>query len=178
MTIYFLILERICYVVSTSTAELFHLTIIVAIILSFLICLPLTFISFRPMDMLILGLSQQLRLREKMAGRGLHVDHTTIYRSRTTLRTRTGEAMPAPSQNHERLMAHRRDIHQSEKGQDVALSHRGYAGKHFGIFAQPHKKCVTRPNASSQKRLPRHMSAHLASLRLIKIRPLLQLSRN
>jgi hypothetical protein len=79
-------------------------------------------------------------LQEMMCERGLHVDHTTIYRSRTTLRTRTGEAMPAPSQNHERLVARRRDVHQSEKGLDVSVSCRGFSGKHFGIFAQPHKK--------------------------------------
>jgi transposase, IS6 family len=40
-------------------------------------------------------------LEEMMRERGLHIDHTTIYRSRATLRARTGEAQPAPSQGHE-----------------------------------------------------------------------------
>ncbi len=44
-------------------------------------------------------------LEEMMLERGLHVDHTMIYRSRATRRTRTGEAMPIPSQNHERFVA-------------------------------------------------------------------------
>jgi transposase-like protein len=45
-------------------------------------------------------------LEEMLRERGLHVDHTTIYRSRTTLCTRTGETLPPPSQNHhERLVA-------------------------------------------------------------------------
>jgi hypothetical protein len=80
-------------------------------------------------------------LEEMMLEQGLHVDHTTIYRSRTILRTTTGEAMPTPSQNHERLVARRRDVHQNEKVLDVSLSRRGFSGKHFGIFAQPHEKC-------------------------------------
>jgi transposase-like protein len=46
-------------------------------------------------------------LEEMMLERGLHVDHTTIYRSRATLCTRTGETLPTPSQNHERLVARR-----------------------------------------------------------------------
>jgi transposase, IS6 family len=40
-------------------------------------------------------------LEEMMRERGLHIDHTTIYRSRATLRARTGEAQSAPSQGHE-----------------------------------------------------------------------------
>ena len=40
-------------------------------------------------------------LEEMMLERGLHVDHTTIYRSRATLCTRTGETLPISSQNHE-----------------------------------------------------------------------------
>ena len=46
-------------------------------------------------------------LEEMMRERGLHVDHTTIYRSRAMLRTRTGEALPPSSQGHERLVAGR-----------------------------------------------------------------------
>jgi transposase-like protein len=46
-------------------------------------------------------------LEEMMRERGLHVDHTTIYRSRATLRTRTGEALSASSQGDERLVARR-----------------------------------------------------------------------
>jgi hypothetical protein len=46
----------------------------------------------------------------------LHVDHTTIYRSRATLRTRTGETLPTPRQNHEQLVVRGWDVHQSEKG--------------------------------------------------------------
>ena len=38
-------------------------------------------------------------LEEMMLERGLHGDHTTIYRSRATLCTRTGEARPSPSQS-------------------------------------------------------------------------------
>jgi hypothetical protein len=40
-------------------------------------------------------------LEEMMAERGLHIDHTTIYRSRATLCTRTREARPSPSQGDE-----------------------------------------------------------------------------
>ncbi len=40
-------------------------------------------------------------LEEMMRERGLHIDHTTIYRSHATLRARTGEAQSAPSQGHE-----------------------------------------------------------------------------
>ncbi len=39
-------------------------------------------------------------LEEMMRERGLHVDHTTIYRSRAILRTRTGEALSTPSESH------------------------------------------------------------------------------
>jgi transposase, IS6 family len=34
-------------------------------------------------------------LEEMMAERGLHVDHTTIYRSRAALRPRAGQTLPA-----------------------------------------------------------------------------------
>ena len=44
-------------------------------------------------------------LQERMRERGLHIDHTTIYRSRTKLRARTGETLPPSSQGHERLVA-------------------------------------------------------------------------
>ena len=46
-------------------------------------------------------------LEEMMLERGLHVDHTTIYRSGATLRTRTGEALPTSSQGDERFVARR-----------------------------------------------------------------------
>jgi transposase-like protein len=46
-------------------------------------------------------------LEEMMRERGLPIDHTTIYRSRAMLRTRTGEALQTPSQGHERLLARR-----------------------------------------------------------------------
>ena len=39
-------------------------------------------------------------LEEIPLERGLSVDHTTIYRSRTTLRPRTGETLPTPSESH------------------------------------------------------------------------------
>jgi hypothetical protein len=42
-----------------------------------------------------------------MPERGLHVDHTTIYRSRAALRSRTGEAMSTSSQSVEQLVARR-----------------------------------------------------------------------
>jgi transposase, IS6 family len=35
-------------------------------------------------------------LEEMVGERGLHIDHTTIYRSRATLRIRAGEALSAP----------------------------------------------------------------------------------
>jgi transposase-like protein len=44
-------------------------------------------------------------LEEMMRERGLSIDHTTIYRSRTTRRARTGETRPSSSQRDERLMA-------------------------------------------------------------------------
>ena len=44
-------------------------------------------------------------LEEMMAERGLPVDHSTIYRSRATLRPRIGEAKPTKSQSHDRLVA-------------------------------------------------------------------------
>ena len=40
-------------------------------------------------------------LEEMMCERGLHIDHTTIFRSRAALRTRTGEALPTSSQRDE-----------------------------------------------------------------------------
>ena len=46
-------------------------------------------------------------LEEMMRERGLNIDHTTIYRSRAMLRTRTGEALQASSQGHERFVARR-----------------------------------------------------------------------
>ena len=46
-------------------------------------------------------------LEEIMADRGLSVDHTTIYRSRAAIRARTGEALSAPSQGDQRLVARR-----------------------------------------------------------------------
>jgi transposase-like protein len=46
-------------------------------------------------------------LEEMMRKRGLHIDHTMIYRSRAALRTRTGEALQISSQSHERLVARR-----------------------------------------------------------------------
>ncbi len=39
-------------------------------------------------------------LEEMMLERGLHVDHTTIYRSRAILRPRTGETLSTPSESH------------------------------------------------------------------------------
>ena len=44
-------------------------------------------------------------LEETMCQRGLHIGHTTIYRSRAMLRPRTGEALSPSSQGHERLVA-------------------------------------------------------------------------
>jgi transposase-like protein len=46
-------------------------------------------------------------LEEMMRERGLHIDHTTIYRSRAMLRTRTGKALQTPSQSDQRLVARR-----------------------------------------------------------------------
>ena len=46
-------------------------------------------------------------LEEMMLERGLNVDHTTIYRSRATLRTRMRKALPTSSQRNERLVARR-----------------------------------------------------------------------
>ena len=46
-------------------------------------------------------------LEEMMAERGLAVDHTTIYRSRTTICARVGEALSVSSQRDNRLMARR-----------------------------------------------------------------------
>jgi transposase-like protein len=46
-------------------------------------------------------------LEEMMLERGLHIDHTTIYRSRSMLRARTGETLSFPSQCDERLVARR-----------------------------------------------------------------------
>jgi transposase, IS6 family len=38
-------------------------------------------------------------LEEMMLERGLHVDHTTIFRSRPALCSRTGEALPSSPQS-------------------------------------------------------------------------------
>ncbi len=46
-------------------------------------------------------------LEEMMRERGLSVDHTTIYRSRATLRTRVGEAQQITSQGDQRLLESR-----------------------------------------------------------------------
>ena len=46
-------------------------------------------------------------LEELLLERGLHVDHTTIYRSRPMLRPRTGPALPPASQNDDRFLAGR-----------------------------------------------------------------------
>ena len=46
-------------------------------------------------------------LQEIMLERGLHVDHTTISRSCTTLRTQTKEALLPSSQSDKRLVARR-----------------------------------------------------------------------
>jgi transposase-like protein len=43
-------------------------------------------------------------LEEMMRERGLYIDHTTIYRSRATLRTRIRKALPTSSQYDERLV--------------------------------------------------------------------------
>ena len=44
-------------------------------------------------------------LEEMMLERGLHVDHTTIYRSRAAVRSGTGEALPTASEGMQRLLA-------------------------------------------------------------------------
>jgi transposase-like protein len=44
-------------------------------------------------------------LQEMMQERGLHVDHTTIYRWGKALRTRTGETLPASFENDNGLLA-------------------------------------------------------------------------
>jgi transposase-like protein len=44
-------------------------------------------------------------LEEMMLERGLHVDHTTIYRSRAALRARIGETLSTLSRGHKRLVA-------------------------------------------------------------------------
>jgi hypothetical protein len=69
-------------------------------------------------------------------------------------------------------VARRRDVRQSEKGLDVSLSRRGFTREHPGISPQPHQKCVTRPNASSQKRLLRPIPANLVSSQWIKTQPI------
>jgi hypothetical protein len=46
-------------------------------------------------------------LEELMLERGLRVDHTTIYRSRAVLCSRTGPTLPTPSENHDRFLARR-----------------------------------------------------------------------
>ena len=46
-------------------------------------------------------------LEEMMAERGLHVDHTTIYRSRAALCSRVGEALLSFSENNNRFVARR-----------------------------------------------------------------------
>ena len=40
-------------------------------------------------------------LEEMMRERGLQVDHTTIYRSRATLRSGTGKTLPTPFESHQ-----------------------------------------------------------------------------
>jgi hypothetical protein len=42
-----------------------------------------------------------------MRERGLHIDHTTIYRSRAALRARAREALQISSEGRERLVARR-----------------------------------------------------------------------
>ncbi len=44
-------------------------------------------------------------LEEMMLERGLHVDHTTIFRSRSTVCSRTGETLPSPFEAHNRFLA-------------------------------------------------------------------------
>jgi transposase-like protein len=44
-------------------------------------------------------------LEEMMRERGLHVDHTTIYRWGKPLRSRVGEALPSSSEGHQRFLA-------------------------------------------------------------------------
>ncbi len=46
-------------------------------------------------------------LEEMMQERGLSVDHTTIYRSRSSLCTGTGKALPTASENLQRLLESR-----------------------------------------------------------------------
>ena len=46
-------------------------------------------------------------LEEMIRERRLHIDQTTIYRSRAMLRTRTGAALQTSSQVHERLVGRR-----------------------------------------------------------------------
>jgi transposase, IS6 family len=64
-------------------------------------------------------------LEEIMLGRGLHIDHTTVYRSCTTLCSRTGETRPSPSQSYNRFMARGRNECEGEEGVDVPLPSSG-----------------------------------------------------
>jgi hypothetical protein len=77
-------------------------------------------------------------LEEMMAERGLHVDHTTIYRSRPTRRTRAGETLSYSSQDDHGLLARGRDVYQGEKDLGLPLSSRGFARQDPRILPECH----------------------------------------
>src|SRR5206468_3396290 len=61
-------------------------------------------------------------LEEMMLERGLHVDHTTIYRWGKSLCAGTGEALSAPPQNHQRLAGSVDDAPLSKSKKSGSLS--------------------------------------------------------
>ena len=65
-------------------------------------------------------------LKEIMQERGLHIDHTTIFRSRSAVCPRDGKTLSASSESLQRLLESGRDVHQSEENLDVSLRGSGF----------------------------------------------------
>src|SRR6266567_4488056 len=60
------------------------------------------------------------------------------------LRTRTGEALSALSQNDDRFLESGRDIHQDQKGVDVPLSSDRFRWEHVGVSLESDARCPGR----------------------------------
>ena len=80
-------------------------------------------------------------LEEMMAERGLCVDHTTIYRSRSALRSRTGKTLSTVPESLLRLLEGGRDVHQDQKSLDVSLSSRRFRREHTGVSLESNPRC-------------------------------------
>jgi Transposase and inactivated derivatives len=75
-------------------------------------------------------------LEEIMLERGLHVDHTTIYRWVQQYAPELKKTRPSLFEAHNRFLACGRNLHQDQKGVDAPVSGGGFRGKDARLLVE------------------------------------------